>query len=230
VWAAHDRDPNCLVGCDDPSYARVRIQLPKVYPITDARISGLSHAEQVQALLAGGANLIQLREKRASSRAFYVDAASALQITRSAGVKLIINDRVDIASALRADGVHLGQDDMPVDAARRILGDDAVIGFSTHNIEQVHQALSLPIDYLAFGPIFPTTSKRNPDPVAGLNQLRLACEMARPMPVVAIGGITTINAQEVLNARADAVAVISAILSNPVMIAENLRRFAASLI
>jgi thiamine-phosphate pyrophosphorylase len=150
-------------------------------------------------------------------------------MTRSAGVNLIINDRVDIALALRADGVHLGQEDMPADAARRILGDNAVIGFSTHNLEQVYEALRLPIDYLAFGPIFPTTSKQNPDPVAGLNQLRIVCEVARPLPVVAIGGITTTNAQDVLNAGADAVAVISALLANPRLIAENLRHFAASL-
>lgn len=207
----------------------VRVQLPKVYPITDTVISGLSHCEQVKQLIAGGATLIQLREKRASSRVFYSDAQASLQIARSAGVKLIINDRVDIALALRADGVHLGQDDMPVDAARRILGDDAVIGFSTHNIEQVCAALRLPIDYLAIGPIFPTTSKRNPDPVAGLNQLKLAREMSVSMPVVAIGGINRSNAPDVLNAGASAVAVISALLANPNMIAENLKQITASL-
>jgi len=207
----------------------VRVQLPKVYPITDTEISGLSHCEQVKRLSEGGATLIQLREKRASSRVFYSDAEATLQIARSAGVKLIINDRVDIAFALRADGVHLGQEDMPVDAARRILGDEVVIGFSTHNIEQVHEALRLPIDYLAFGPIFPTSSKRNPDPVAGLNQLSLVREMATPMPVVAIGGINSINARDVLNAGADAVAIISALLASPTRIAENLQHLAASL-
>lgn len=206
----------------------VRLQLPKVYPITDTEISGLSHCEQVEQLIAGGAALIQLRDKRESSRVFYADAEAALQITRSAGAKLIINDRVDIALALRADGVHLGQEDIPVDAARRLLGDDAVIGFSTHNLEQVRQALRFPIDYLAFGPIFPTASKRNPDPVAGLNQLRLACDLALPMPVVAIGGINRSNAHEVLNAGANAVAIISALLAHP-GIAKNLSQIAASL-
>lgn len=207
----------------------MRVQLPKVYPITDTEISGLPHCEQVRHLIAGGATLIQLREKRASSRAFYFDAKAALQFARSAGVKLLINDRVDIAFALRADGVHLGQDDMPVDAARRILGDNAVIGFSTHNLQEVHEALSLPIDYLAFGPIFPTTSKRNPDPVAGLDKLSLIREVAGPMPLVAIGGINAINAQDALNAGADTVAVISAILANPARITENLQQTAASL-
>jgi thiamine-phosphate pyrophosphorylase len=118
---------------------------------------------------------------------------------------------------------------MPVDAARRILGDDAVVGFSTHNIEQVHEALRLPIDYLAFGPIFPTTSKRNPDPVAGLRQLGIVCELARPMPVIAIGGVNQINAPEVLATGVDAVAIISAILANPTKIAQKLRHLTAAL-
>ena len=207
----------------------VSIQLPKVYPITDTTISGLSHCEQVKRLIAGGAALIQLRDKRASSRVFYSDAQAAIQIARAAGVKLIINDRVDIALALRADGVHLGQEDMPVDAARRILGDQAVIGFSTHNLEQIREALHLPIDYLAFGPIFPTASKRNPDPVAGLNQLKRACEMVLPMPLVAIGGINRSNAPDVLNAGASAVAVISAVLANPGRIAGNLQQIMSSI-
>jgi thiamine-phosphate pyrophosphorylase len=202
----------------------VSIQLPKVYPITDTAVSGLSHCEQVKRLIAGGAALIQLRDKRASSRVFYSDAQAAIQIARAAGVKLIINDRVDIALALRADGVHLGQEDMPVDAARRVLGDHAVIGFSTHNLAQIREAVRLPIDYLAFGPIFPTTSKLNPDPVAGLNQLKRAREMVLPMPVVAIGGINRSNAADVLNAGATAVAVISAVLAKPNRIASNLQQ------
>jgi thiamine-phosphate pyrophosphorylase len=207
----------------------VNIQLPKVYPITDTAVSGLSHCEQVKRLIAGGAALIQLRDKRAPSRVFYSDAQAALQIARSAGVKLIINDRVDIALALRADGVHLGQDDMPVEAARRLIGDQAVIGFSTHNLEQIREALSFPIDYLAFGPVFPTTSKRNPDPVAGLKELKLACEMVLPMPVVAIGGISPSNASDVLNAGASSVAVISTVLANPSRIAGNLQQLRSSI-
>jgi thiamine-phosphate pyrophosphorylase len=207
----------------------VSIQLPKVYPITDTTISGLSHCEQVKRLIAGGAALIQLRDKRASSRVFYSDAQAAIEIARAADVKLIINDRVDIALALRADGVHLGQEDMPVDAARRILGDQAVIGFSTHNLEQIREALRLPIDYLAFGPIFPTTSKRNPDPVAGLDQLKRAREMVLPMPLVAIGGINRANALDVLNAGASAVAVISAVLANPSRIARDLQQIVSSI-
>jgi len=207
----------------------VSIQLPKVYPITDTAISGLSHCEQVKRLIAGGAALIQLRDKHASSRVFYSDAQAALQVARAAGIKLIINDRVDIALALRADGVHLGQEDMPVEAARRVLGDQAVIGFSTHNLEQLQEALHLPIDYLAFGPIFPTASKRNPDPVAGLIQLKQACEMVLPMQVVAIGGINRSNATDVRNAGANAVAVISSVLADPSRISGNLQQMISSI-
>jgi len=201
----------------------VSIHLPKVYPITDSGISGLSHFEQTKRLIAGGARLIQLREKRASSRVFYDDAAAAVEAARSADVKLIINDRVDVAFALQADGVHLGQDDMPVEPARRLLGRDALIGFSTHNLEQAREALRLPIDYLAFGPIFLTSTKSNPDPVAGLDQLRHVCSLAGSLSVVAIGGINRSNAREVLAEGADAVAVISALVANPTQIAENLR-------
>lgn len=199
------------------------IDLPKVYPITDTKLSQLSHVEQVKHLLAGGAALIQLREKRMSPREFYSDADDALCIARAAGARLIINDRVDIAMALGADGVHLGQTDMPVRAARRLLGDDAVIGFSTHNFEQAQAALKLPIDYLAFGPIYSTTTKLNPDPVAGINELTRIRAAVGSMPIVAIGGINRSNVQEVLQSGADSAAIISAILKNPAMIAKNLK-------
>jgi len=110
--------------------------LPKIYPITDTLITGLSHAEQVEVLAAGGASLIQLREKRASPIEFYRQAIDAMSVARRLGVQIIINDRVDIAIAVKADGVHLGQDDLPPDCARRLLGESRVIGFSTHVLEQ----------------------------------------------------------------------------------------------
>ena len=197
--------------------------LPKVYPITDTEISGLSHTEQVKRLIDGGATLIQLREKRKPSGAFVYDAAEAVRVAQAAGVKIIINDRVDVALAVDAEGVHLGQTDMPVEAARRLVKPDAIIGFSTHNLEQVQAALRLPIDYLAFGPIHPTTSKANPDPVAGLEQLRRVRQLAGSLPVVAIGGIDQRTALEALNAGANAIAIISALLANPARIAEALR-------
>ena len=203
----------------------MRFNLPKIYPITDTALSSLSHAEQVTRLIAGGATLIQLREKNNSVRAFSADASEAIRIAHSAGANIIINDRVDVALALGADGVHLGQTDMPVTAARRLLGNDAIIGFSTHNIHQVSAALDLPIDYLAFGPVFPTQSKHNPDPVAGLDGLGLIKSISGRLPVVAIGGIDESNVVKVLSAGADSAAIISAIVAEPAQIAKNVRDF-----
>jgi thiamine-phosphate pyrophosphorylase len=208
--------------CDPSWLNRVKINLPKVYPITDTEISGLSHSEQVKRLLDGRATLIQLREKRMSASAFYSDAAEAIRTARAAGARIIINDRVDIALALGADGVHLGQTDMPLGAARLLLGDDAVIGLSTHNFRQAQEALSLPIDYLAFGPIYSTTTKLNPEPVAGLKELARIRAVAGSMPIVAIGGIKRSNIREVIESGAHSAAIISAILSNSETIAESL--------
>ena len=205
----------------------MNLQLPRIYPITDTIISSLSHAEQVEHLLAGGATLIQLREKNDSARAFFDDAANALRLARNAGATIIINDRVDIALALGAHGVHLGQTDMPVNAARQLLGAEAIIGYSTHNLDQVKAALELPIDYLAFGPVFATRTKENPDPVAGLDQLREAKSIAGQTPVVAIGGIDQITLADVFSSGADSAAMISEILSAPGHIATNLKKLTA---
>src|SRR5437879_3913067 len=119
----------------------------KLYPITDTRLSGLSQAAQVAQLIEGGATLIQLREKYLPAREFYQEAQEALRLARSRGSRIIINDRVDIALALKADGVHLGQDDLPPVAARKLLGADAIIGFSTHSAEQARTAIAMPVDY-----------------------------------------------------------------------------------
>ena len=201
----------------------MRLPLPKIYPLTDTVVSGLSHTEQVRRLLAGGATLIQLREKRAPARTFLDEAIEATRLAHEHGARLIINDRVDIALAVHADGVHLGQDDMPVEAARRLLGERAVIGFSTHNLEQVKAALDLPIDYLAFGPVFSTTSKGRPDPVVGLEGVRDARRLAGNLPIVAIGGVTLTTLNATLRAGAEAVALISAVLAGGSGIAENLK-------
>jgi thiamine-phosphate pyrophosphorylase len=192
----------------------VHLNLPKLYPITDAQLSGLSHAEQVARLGEGGATFVQLREKHLPPVEFYQAADAALRIARARGIRLIINDRVDIALALGADGVHLGQDDLPPEAARRLLGERAIIGYSTHNLEQAQEAARLPVDYLAIGPIFATSSKENPDPVVGLEGLRRVRQVASRLPLVAIGGITFQTAREVIAAGADSVALISALLSN----------------
>jgi thiamine-phosphate pyrophosphorylase len=186
------------------------MQLPRVYPITDIQISGLSHADQVRLLADGGATFVQLREKTLPAVNFYREAKAAAEIS---GVRIIINDRADVALAVKAAGVHLGQDDLPPEAARTLLGDEAIIGYSTHNIAQAQAAASLPVDYIAIGPIFRTTTKANPDPEVGLNGLRAVRNAIGDIPLVAIGGITPKNAAAVIDAGADSVAVVSGLLS-----------------
>jgi thiamine-phosphate pyrophosphorylase len=185
----------------------------RVYPITDTQIAGISHAEQVSLLADAGATFVQLREKNLPALDFYNEAKAALAVAKERGVTLIINDRVDIALALGADGVHLGQDDLPPEAARKLLGDDAVIGYSTHNVSQASAAANLPVNYIAIGPIFETGSKTNPDPVVGLDGVRAVRYAIGDIPLVAIGGITAENAEAVIDAGADSVAMISALLS-----------------
>jgi thiamine-phosphate pyrophosphorylase len=197
----------------------------RLYPITDTRISSLSHAQQVAQLSEGGARLIQLREKHLAPRLFYREAEAAVQEAHKSGVCLIINDRPDIALAVGADGVHLGQDDLPSEAARSLLGPDAIIGLSTHNTAQAQAAAKLPIDYIAIGPIFATATKVNPEPTVGLDGLRLVRELIGAVPLVAIGGITTDNAAQVIAAGADAVAVLSALLTGQAGISLNTQRF-----
>jgi len=201
-------------------------RLPRVYPLTDVQLSGLSHAEQVRLLSLGGATLVQLREKQMAGLQFYEQARAAV----AAGVPLIINDRVDIALAVGAHGVHLGQDDMPPEAARRLLGDKAVIGYSTHNVEQAKKALTLPIDYIAIGPIFTTSSKTNPSPTLGLEGLRAVREAVGNAQLVAIGGISHSTAHAVIEAGADSVAVISALLADPAQISHATQSLITSLV
>jgi thiamine-phosphate pyrophosphorylase len=183
----------------------------RLYPLTDRRLSEFSHAEQLSQLSLGGARVIQLREKILSPSEFYTEAELALLAARTLGVKVIVNDRVDIALALQADGLHIGQNDLPPEAARRILGADAIIGFSTHNPEQVRLAMELPVDYIALGPIFPTSTKDASDPPVGLEGLRIARRIVGRFPLVAIGGITLENSREVLDAGADAISLVRAI-------------------
>lgn len=181
----------------------------RLYPLTDRGLSGLSHAEQVSHLSAGGATLIQLREKLLSPFQFYQEAAEAIRVARERGVKMIINDRVDIALALQADGVHLGQDDLPPEAARELLGPEAIIGVSTHTLEQALVSTKMPIDYIAIGPIFSTPTKQSRDLAIGLDGLGQIRQAVGKIPLVAIGGINSQNSDAVLAAGAVAIAVIS---------------------
>ena len=202
----------------------MRLTLPKIYPITDRQLSGLSHAGQVQRLIDGGATFIQLREKLLPPMDFLREAEAAAKVADTNRVTLIINDRVDIAMAIRARGVHLGQGDMPVEAARRLVRDDALIGFSTHTQQQMEVAVRLPIGYVAFGPVFTTRTKQDHDPTVGLDQLRAVKDISAELPLVAIGGITVANVQAVLEAGADSVAVIASVVGEPSKIEQNMRR------
>jgi thiamine-phosphate pyrophosphorylase len=190
------------------------LQLPRLYAITDTQLSNYTHAEIVQLLLGGGVRLIQLRDKDASAKEMLDAARACLALTRPAGAKLIINDRVDVALTAEADGVHLGQDDLTVEEAREILGADKIIGLSTHTPEQFQAGLRTSADYLAVGPVYPTTTKENPSPVVGL-ELVTAARAFTNRPLVAIGGITVERARAVIDAGADSVAVISALYPWP---------------
>jgi thiamine-phosphate pyrophosphorylase len=187
----------------------LRLSLPKIYPLTDPVLSGLTHAVQVAALIEGGARFIQIREKNALSDEFYNSVIEGMKAAEATGTKIIVNDRVDIAVAAGAHGVHLGQMDLPPAEARKLLGEDALIGVSTHSIEQVRQALDMPVDYIAFGPIWPTSTKEGPDPVVGLALLSEVKRIAGALPVVAIGGINASNLKATLSTGADSAAVIS---------------------
>ena len=203
----------------------MKFRLPKIYPITDAALTGLSHLKQVEKLVEAGATFIQLREKRASPKEFYEAVNEVMQFTKGKDVKIIVNDRVDIALAARADGVHLGQEDLLPRFAREILGEKSIIGFSTHNLAQAIEAVKLPVDYIAAGPVFSTLTKENPDPVLSLKGLRKLREAVGNFPLVAIGGINFENAREVFANGADSIAVISALLAPATGISKNFIQF-----
>ena len=161
-----------------------------------------------------GASLFQYRNKTASMKDAYVEALALRQAAAKAGVLFIINDRCDLALAVDADGVHLGQDDLPLDLAKKVMGPDKLIGISTHNPDQVREATAGKPDYLGFGPIFKPGSKQGHDPVVGLEGLR-AMRSLTSLPVFAIGGIQIDQAGEVIRAGANGVAIVSAILKAP---------------
>jgi thiamine-phosphate pyrophosphorylase len=183
-----------------------------LYPIADAGSrTAQSHLALAEAILSTGVRLLQIRIKEGTTRDFVERAREMKAVCDHHGAALIVNDRADIAGLVDAHGVHLGQEDLPPAAARQVLGASKWIGLSTHSLAQASAALAAGgIDYLAFGPIFATSSKKNPDPVQGLEALREVRRIC-PLPLVAIGGITRDRISDVLRAGADAVAVISAI-------------------
>jgi thiamine-phosphate pyrophosphorylase len=191
------------------------MKLPsRVYFIVDPLDTGRDPVALAEAMLAGGARVLQLRLKNVATGALVETARRVRELTAAAGARLVVNDRVDVALAVGADGVHLGQEDLPVAVARRLLGPDRWIGFSTHSEAQLAAAAGCGADYLSLGPIFATTSKSAADPVIGCARLRTARAHAAE-PLVAIGGITAAIMLEVLAAGADAVSVIAAVVRAP---------------
>lgn len=181
---------------------------PPLYAIIASSPAGASAVAFAEALSGAGVRLIQLRHKTSSAAAVFAQATALLDRLSSRGVRLIVNDRPDIAAIAGAGGVHVGQDDLEVEQARRICPPPMWVGVSTHNLEQVREADGTSADYIAVGPVFPTVTKSNPDPVVGVEFLRAARRITKK-PLVAIGGITAETAEQAYRAGADSLAVIS---------------------
>jgi len=198
--------------------------MPRLYPIADA--SCFSNSEELlsfaEALAAAGCTLLQYRNKVGGSRQM-LHQAERLKQRMAPSLKLIMNDRADLCIAAGFDGVHLGQEDLSAEDARRLIGSQRCIGVSTHNPKQLAEAEQTSADYLAIGPVFSTSSKERPDPIVGLQGVRQARQFTRK-PLVAIGGITLQNCRAVLDAGADSVAVISALVTEPRKSAEDFFR------
>jgi thiamine-phosphate pyrophosphorylase len=186
------------------------MRFPRVYPILDTETlaqHGIALDTAAAALLEGGAGILQVRQKGHWTRQVFESARQVACLCREAGTVLVVNDRADFAMLLEG-GLHIGQEDLAPRDARKLIGPDALLGFSSHNLEQLSAAGGEPVDYVALGPVYPTSSKHNPDPVVGVDEVR----RLRPLidkPLVAIGGITRANAAGAFDAGADSVAVIS---------------------
>ena len=183
----------------------------KFHVLTDTVLQcRLSHVELAELAIAGGADTIQFRQKEGATREMIRVAEQMQALCKRAGVTFIINDRVDVAIACHADGVHLGQDDFPIPLARKLLGQEAIIGGSAGSVEEARKCLLEGADYIGFGPVYATTSKEDAGPAAGLSLLKQIVETI-PLPIIAIGGITADNTPPVVQAGAHGIAVISAV-------------------
>jgi thiamine-phosphate pyrophosphorylase len=194
--------------------------LPKLYPIVDAGYFS-SSAELYKFagdLIAGGATLLQYRNKSGNARVM-LEHAQELKRIAGSSVRLIMNDRADLCVAASFSGCHVGQDDLSPEAVRKVIGEDLLLGLSTHNPEQAKEADYSLADYIAVGPVFQTASKANPDPAIGLAGVGRARELTNK-PLVAIGGVTRGNCREVIDAGADSVAVIADLIREPKKVVE----------
>src|SRR5712692_7703426 len=191
-----------------------RLVLPRLYVILDAALLTVPETECAEKLAAAGVRLLQYRNKRASVRELFESSKRLSSLLIPRGVTFVVNDRADVATVAGASGVHIGQEDLGVEAARAVLGSGKLVGVSTHNLEQFNQAAVTSADYIAVGPVFSTSTKANPDPVVGIDFIRRVRPLTQK-PIVAIGGITLGRAADVIKAGADSVAVISDILLAP---------------
>jgi thiamine-phosphate pyrophosphorylase len=189
------------------------ISLYRLCVITDEGMSGSSHREVAERALRGGAPTIQLRDKRGDLRYLYEEALAIRDLCRRHAALFIVNDRLDLALAVEADGVHLGQEDIPPRLARPLLKPGMLLGVSTHSVEEAREAESAGADYIGFGPIYPTGTKEQTRPVVGVEGIRVVKARVK-VPLLAIGGITLERVPTVMAAGADGVAVISAIVGS----------------
>ena len=192
----------------------MNLVFPRLYAIIDPILLTISELDLAEALAASGVELIQYRNKTASSRQFFEISRKLSSALGPRGVRFIVNDRPDVAVLAGASGVHVGQDDLEAEQARELVGKEKWVGVSTHNLEQFQKAAATSADYIAVGPVFSTSSKANPDPVIGTEFVRRVRGLTEK-PIVAIGGITLESTASVIEAGADCVAVISDILLAP---------------
>jgi thiamine-phosphate pyrophosphorylase len=191
----------------------MKFTLPPVYPITDKKLARkATHLSILKELARGGAQLVQIRDKSTPVGELLRDLRRCVEFARKKGVALILNDRCDLVLSCGATGVHLGQDDLPPSAARVILEETHIIGFSTHSLAQVRYACHMPVQYIGFGPVYGTATKPDASPAVGLRRLANACK-ASSVPVVAIGGIGLEQVGQVLRAGAASAAVISGLMT-----------------
>ena len=186
-------------------------QIGRLHVLTDITLQNrFSHLDLTEMAISGGADTIQYRQKRGSTREMIEVAREMKSICSKAGITFVVNDRIDIALAVKADGIHLGQDDFPAPLARELLGRERIIGGSAGSVEEARKCLSEGVDYIGFGPVYTTTSKDDAGPAVGIEIMKQVSDEI-PLPIIAIGGVSPENTPDVIRAGAHGIAVISAI-------------------